>query len=361
MNLLTAALLFVLALAFALAGVTRIGVWLVERRNPPVGQFADIDGAQIHYVHIPAGPDATLPPVVFIHGASANLKDQMVPLRPLLEGRAEMLFLDRPGHGWSTRGGPANATQEGQAATIATLMDRLGIKRAIVVAHSFGGSVATAFALNHPDKTAGLVFLSAATHPWKGGRTSWYYHLTVKPVVGRLFAETLALPFGWARVTNAAGCVFAPNAAPADYTQQAFIPLVLRPSAFRANSQDVQSLYPYALKTAARYHEIKAPTVVISGDRDTVVYEEIHSVGLARDIAGSELVWIKNLGHKPDWIAPELAVAAIEKLAGQPRDLQALARQVEARIAQDGHGAGTCFDPNEPAAQFSVQAPAPAQ
>ena len=81
---------------FTFAGVTRAGAWLIERRNPPVGDFADIDGARIHYVHVPAPANADLPPIVFIHGASANLKDQMLPLRPLLEGRAEMLFLDRP-------------------------------------------------------------------------------------------------------------------------------------------------------------------------------------------------------------------------------------------------------------------------
>ena len=52
---------------------------------------------------------------------------------------------------------------------------------------------------------------------------------------------------------------------------------------------------------------------------------------------------MKNLGHKPDWIAPDLVVAAIEKLAGQPRDLQALARAVEARIAGDRFGEGICI------------------
>ena len=96
MNLICAALLFLVAIFFALAGVTRAGVWSIERRSPPVGAFAEIDGARIHYIHIPARAGAALPPVVFIHGASANLKDQMLPLEPLLEGRAEMLFFDQP-------------------------------------------------------------------------------------------------------------------------------------------------------------------------------------------------------------------------------------------------------------------------
>jgi pimeloyl-ACP methyl ester carboxylesterase len=350
MNLIYAALTFLLALFFVLAGLTRIGAWAIERRNPPIGEFAEINGARIHYVHVPAPPSADLPPIVFIHGASANLKDQMLPLRPLLEGRAEMLFLDRPGHGWSERGA-SNGTQSGQAATIAALMDKLGIKDAIIVAHSFGGSTATAFALEQKAKTRGLVFLSAATHPWEGGKTSWYYHVTDTPVIGRLFSQALSLPAGWARIAGATGCVFAPNAVPESYTDDASIRLVLRPAAFRANAADVQSLYPYALENAERYKEIAAPTVVISGDRDTVVYEEIHSIGLKRDIPGAELLWVKNLGHKPDWIAPDLAVAAIEKIAGKPRDLQAITRRVEERIAADQHGAGSCYNPDEPAAQ----------
>lgn len=347
MNLAYALLAFVLAAVFALVGVSRAGTWLIERRNPPVGRFIAIDGAAIHYVHVPASANADLPPLVFIHGASANLNDQMVPLRPLLEGRAELLFFDRPGHGWSARG-TDNDTPEGQARTLAALMDRLGIEVAIVVAHSFGGAAATAFARQFPHRTAGLVFLSPATHPWPGGKTSWYYDLATLPVLGRLFTETVALPAGTARIAAATECVFSPNKVPDGYLARAEIPLVLRPSAFRANAVDVAGLYAYALKASPDYGKIEAPTVVISGDRDTVVYAAVHSVGLKRDIPGTELAWVRNLGHKPDWIAPDLVVAAIEKAAGRDVDLQAAARRVEARIAKDAFGAGKCAQLGEP-------------
>lgn len=353
MNLAYAATAFLLALLLILAGVTRVNAWLIERRNPAVGSFAEIDGVTLHYVHIPAPDNPDLPPIVFIHGASANLNDQMLPLRPLLQGRAEMLFLDRPGHGWSGRS-HGHEEQAEQAALIAGLMDRLGIGSAIIVGHSFGGSIAAAFALDHPEKTKGLIFLSAATHPWPGGKTSWYYHLTVVPMLGWLFSETLASPAGSARMAAATTCVFAPNAVPDGYLASAQIPLVLRPRAFRANAADVEGLYRFALANASRYREIAAPTVVISGDADTVVYEEIHSLGLARDIPGAELVWVKNLGHKPDWIAPDLVVAAIEKLGGHARDLQAIARTVEARIASDRFGAGTCVDETKSSEELSA-------
>jgi pimeloyl-ACP methyl ester carboxylesterase len=344
MNLLYAAIAFIFAIVLILAGVTRVGTWLIERRNLLVGAYTDVEGVRIHNVHVPVTrPAAELPPVVFIHGASANLNDQMVPLRPLLEGRAELLFFDRPGLGWSERGA-GHGTPDAQAKVMAGLMDRYEIDRAIIVAHSFGGSIAAAFALSYPERTAGLVFVSAATHPWPGGKTSWYYPLAKLPVVGWMFAQTLAYPAGITRIAAATECVFAPNPTPEDYVKRASIELVLRPSAFRANAVDVESLYPFALANQRRYGEIKAPTVVISGDSDTVVYEEIHSLGLERDIPGAELVWIRNLGHKPDWIAPELIVAAVEKMTGKPLNLQAMGQSVEARIAGDRQGAGARVD-----------------
>jgi pimeloyl-ACP methyl ester carboxylesterase len=339
MPLLTAAIALLLAILLVLVAVTRVNAWLIERRNPPVGSFAEIAGVRLHYVHVPAPKESALPAVVFIHGASANLNDQMTPLRPLLEGKSSMLFLDRPGHGWSGRGKGHEAQVE-QARLIAGLMDRLGVGPAVIVSHSFGGSIAAAFALAYPERTKGLLFLSPTSHPWPGGKTSWYYNLTVVPVLGRLFSETIATPAGAMRIAAATACVFAPNAVPDGYLDRAQIPLVLRPKAFRANAVDVEGLYRFTSANAPRYREIQAPTVVISGDMDTVVYEEVHSLGLARDIPGSELVWVRNLGHKPDWVAPGLVVAAIEKLGGQPSDLQALARTVESRIAGDAFGAG---------------------
>lgn len=353
MHLLSAAIALLLALLLMLALATRLNAWLIERRYPPAGSFVEVDGVVLHCVHVPVSGRTALPAVVFIHGASANLNDQMLPIRPLLDGKAEMLFFDRPGHGWSGRGKGHEAQAE-QAALIAALMDRLGIGPAVIVGHSFGGSIAAAFALAYPEKTKGLLFLSAATHPWPGGKTSWYYSLTTVPLLGWLFSETVAGLAGGMRIAPATTCVFAPNAVPDGYLARAQIPLVLRPRAFRANATDVEGLYRFALENAPRYREIEAPTVVISGDADTVVYEEIHSLGLARDIPGAELVWMRNLGHKPDWVAPDLVVAAIEKLGGQPYDLQSLGRAVEARIAGDRFGAGICVDETAPSEKLSA-------
>jgi pimeloyl-ACP methyl ester carboxylesterase len=315
------------AAGIALGLFTRHTANAIEAANPPVGTFVDAGGFDMHVVHVPRPANADLPALVFVHGASGNLLDQMVPFRKQFEGRAEMLFIDRPGHGWSERGGSGNDTPGGQARALAAVMKAVGIERAIIVGHSFGGAIAASFAVDHPAMTAGLVFLAPATHPWPGG-VAWYYHVTAAPVVGWVFANTLATPAGLSLIDTAVTAVFAPNPAPATYRADTAADLVLRPRAFRSNATDVARLKEYVTRVAPRYREIAVPTVVITGDSDDIVLAEIHSAGLARDIAGAELVTVEGLGHKPDFAATELAVAAIEKVAGLPRDLATMAREM---------------------------------
>ena len=306
----------------------------LERQFPNIGEPIDIGGLRMNSVFVPAGTTADLPPVVFIHGASGNLRDQMHAFRNRLEGRADLLFLDRPGHGYAERGGPENAFPDGQAHAIARLMDRRGIGRAIIVGHSFGGAIAASFALEHPEKTAGLLFLAPATHPWPGG-IDWYYDLAKLPVIGWLFSHIVAMPAGLLRIEGGTRSVFSPNPCPDDYIAATAPALVLRPKTFRNNAIDVASLLDHVCRIQPRYGEIRTPTVIVTGDTDGIVYEEIHSRGLARDIAGSELVWIRNLGHKPDYVVTDLAIEALEKIAGRDRDLQESARRAEARLAKD--------------------------
>ncbi|WP_223476041.1 alpha/beta fold hydrolase [Oricola indica] len=337
MNLVYAALLSLIALLIFLAAVTRVGAWWIERSYPAQGEFATVNNTRMHYIFDRGNGQTDLPPVVFLHGASGNLNDPREAFLGQLGGRADLLFLDRPGHGWSGRGPKSNETPDGQAATVAALMEELGIEKAVVVGHSFGGAIAATFALNHPGKTIGTLFLAPVSHPWPGG-VDWYYDLTPVPVIGRIFSETLALPFGLMRVRPGTECVFTPNRPAENYVERTGVALVLRPWHFRANATDVARLLDYVTKTAPLYSRIETPAVVITGNKDAIVLPRVHSLGLERDLPNAELVWIENLGHKPDYVATDLAVAAIEKLAGAPRDLQAMGKALETEIAGDRFG-----------------------
>lgn len=328
-----ALLVFLLiALGLGLGLYTWFRARALEAAYPNRGTLIDVGGYRMNALHVPQGPQADLPPLVFIHGASGNLLDPAGAFLKPLTGRGELLFIDRPGHGYSERGGSDNAFPAGQADAIVKVMDHYRIGKAIIVSHSFGGSIAASLALRHPERVSGLVFLAPATHPWPGG-VDWYYRVTSTPAIGWLFTRLISLPAGLQRMESGAKAVFHPNPVPPGYTEKAAIPLVLRPATFAANAEDVANLHDYVSRIAKDYPKITAPTVIITGDSDDIVLEEIHSRGLARDIKGSELLWIKGLGHKPDYIATDLAIAAIEKLSGKAHDLQAEARQLEAQLA----------------------------
>jgi pimeloyl-ACP methyl ester carboxylesterase len=325
-------LLLAILLVAAAAGFSFYETRVIERTYPNIGELNDIGGYKLNALHIPLPAAADLPPLVFIHGASGNLRDQVEAFAAPLAGRAEMLFVDRPGHGYSERGGAENALPSGQADAIARLMEKRGIDGAILIGHSFGGAIAAAFGVRHPDKTKGLLFLAPATHPWPGG-VDWYYTLAAMPVLGWLFARLLVMPIGLRRVETGTLAVFRPNPRPPGYIERTAPALVLRPRTFRHNARDAANLHAFVTAYSPHYNEIQAPTVIITGDSDGIVLEELHSRGLARDIDGAELVTIRNLGHKPDYLATDVAIVAMEKLAGLPRNLQEAARRAEERIA----------------------------
>lgn len=295
----------------------------------------DVGGYKLNSLLIEPQKQADLPPIVFLHGASASLYDPLFSFEDKLRGRARLLFIDRPGHGASDIGGKDNILPDGQADAVAELMKKRGIRKAIIVGHSFGGAITAAFALRHPDMVSGLVFLSPAVYPWPGG-IAWYYTAANAPVTGPLFSTFIAPPAGLFALDQATRGVFAPNERPSGYVQATHAWAALRPQAFRHNAQEVAALNAWAQNAAPNYSGIKAPTIIITGDTDNIVSPEIHSRQLARNIDKSTLIVVKNLGHKSDYVARDLVVEAIEKLAGKRVDLHAAQKELEHLIAGDG-------------------------
>jgi len=306
-----------LSLLALLAAATVVGARMIARAHPPAGRFVEVGGGRLHVVDIDerARRSDDDPPVVLLHGASGNLEDMRLALADRLKERHRVILLDRPGHGWSERSAD-DVSPASQAAMVAEALERLDVGRAIVVAHSFAGSVATALALDDPGRVAGLVLLAPVLYPWSTG-IAWYYNLATVPILGPLFAHTLVLPAGAVLIRPVAGTVFAPQDAPAGYADRAAIALVLRPQVFLANARDVAGLNAFVARQAPRYVRIKAPTVIITGDRDTVVSPEIHARALAAKLPHSKLVVLDGVGHMPHHAAPDRVVAAIDEVAAE--------------------------------------------
>ena len=309
-------LVMIVVLAVAgLALATQVGVALVQRAFPPQGRMIDVAGARLHVVEL--GPcDAAGPPVVLLHGASSNLRVMQHPVGDRLAGSRRVILIDRPGHGWSTRDRVADSTPEVQGRMIVEALSRLGVERAIVVAHSWAGALGLRMALDHPDRVAGLVLLAPVAYPWPGG-VGRINQVVSTPLVGALFAHTITLPLGCLVSEAGARGVFAPQPLPADFVRDSATPLLLRPREFIANARDLVTLKGAVVVQAPRYAEIKAPITIISGDADKTVSTGIHSRPLAAAAPNARLIVLPGMGHMVPQAAPDLVVSEIEAMAGR--------------------------------------------
>jgi len=305
------------ALGTLLAVITAAGVSSIERRHPPAGFFVDVKGGRLHVLNLSPLEGAEDVPLVLLHGASGNLEDMRLALGDALSRRHRVILVDRPGHGWSERSPDGDgASPARQAVMLREMLDYFGIRRAVIVGHSLAGVVATALALEEPSRVAGLVLIAPVLHAWPGG-IAWYYALAAMPVVGPLFANTLALPTGLALLDPTIAEVFAPQTAPADYAHRGAIRLVLRPQNFIANARDVAGLHAFVTAQGQRYSALKMPITIITGDRDEIVSPRLHSLALAETLPHSKLIMLEGVGHMPHHVARDRVIEAIEDVVRQ--------------------------------------------
>lgn len=296
------------------AVVSFIGARLIERAYPPRGRFVDVGGLHQHIAEL--GTDKSGAPVVLIHGAGCNLEDMRLALGERLAARHRVILVDRAGLGWSTRQGRHGSSPAYQAAMLREVLDRLAVERAAVVGHSWGGALAAAFALDHPERTAALVLLAPPLYPLLRHMT-WLYTLFALPVAGWLYARTLALPLSLPFIGMALGSAFLPQLPPRGYVKRTAALLLLRPATFLANARDVADLKRNLAAHAARYPALAVPTVIIAGDRDLVVPPRPHALAFAAAVPQARLVVLPGIGHMLHHVAAERVVAEIEKLTGQ--------------------------------------------
>lgn len=311
---LTISCVLTLVLSF---GAARYRSHIYSQRHPPIGNLMPVDGVTLHYhdtagAHRAALTDSS--PLVFIHGASSNLRDAVLAFEKPLGGKRRLIFVDRPGHGHSTRHSALQSDPRRQADLIAKLLARLEVDNAIIVGHSWGGAVAAAMGLQHGEMLKGLVFLAPATHPWPGG-VLWYYKAAHLPIVGRVFAWCVATFVGAPRVNCAAAAVFAPDRMPADYPEIVGAELALRPAQFLANAADIVELHQHVDAMSKDYSTITTSALVITGTQDDVVCPHLHAHGLMRDLPDAKLIEFQNCGHMPHHSRNKETVVAIEAFA----------------------------------------------
>lgn len=98
---------------------------------------------------------------LFLHGIGGGRKNWL----PQLEAVGQTMraaALDLRGYGDSTLG-PLQSTVDDYCADIMRVMEKLGVKRLVLVGLSYGSWIATSYAMRHPGKLAGLVLSGGCT------------------------------------------------------------------------------------------------------------------------------------------------------------------------------------------------------
>ena len=105
----------------------------------------------------------TRPVVIVLHGGPgvADMRNDLRFFRRLAGGGRDVILYDQVGSGHSGRlDDPTAYTLERDVTDLGALLDLVGAQRAVLVGHSYGGTLAAAFAAANPDRVAALAFLA---------------------------------------------------------------------------------------------------------------------------------------------------------------------------------------------------------
>ncbi|MEQ9641225.1 MAG: alpha/beta hydrolase [Alphaproteobacteria bacterium] len=225
--------------------------------------------------------DASLPVVLFIHGAAFDHATWKLQTRYFAWHDHAVLAVDLPGHGRSE--GPLIETVAGMADWACELLDTAGVKAAMVVGHSMGALVALDMAARHPDRVSKLGLCGcAAKMPVNDtllGAAKANDHAALEMVTS----------WGTGRAARTGG-----NRVPGTWLRGGGLRQLER-AAPGVMFNDMNACNAFA-DGPARAADVKCPTVVIAGGGDLMTPAKAGKA-LADAIAGATCVVIPGAGH----------------------------------------------------------------
>ena len=234
-------------------------------------------------------------PVILLHGVTDSWRS-FEALLPHLPADVRAFALTQRGHGGSSR--PDDYRYAAMAGDVAAFMDAMGLRRAVIVGHSMGSTVALRFALDHPERAAGLVLLagfpSIKGHPEV--QALWDSDLRdlrdpVPPALARAFQEsTLARPI-------------APAQLDLFVAESLRVPARVWRAAFREFlDEDFSADLP----------RIEAPALLIAAGRDPFSRRQERDL-LASRLRRATVIDYPDTGHAVHWEEPARVAADIAR------------------------------------------------
>jgi pimeloyl-ACP methyl ester carboxylesterase len=148
---------------------------------------AEVAVAGVRSPLLVAGPQDREEAVVFVHG-NPGPKEDWGDLLPQVGEFGRAIAPDMPGYGRADKPRDFEYTIRGYGQHLAGLLDQLGIRRAHLVLHDFGGPWGLAWAADHPDAFASATLIGTGTLiDYRWHRYAWIWRT---PVLGELFQLT---------------------------------------------------------------------------------------------------------------------------------------------------------------------------
>jgi pimeloyl-ACP methyl ester carboxylesterase len=247
------------------------------------------------------------PPILLIRGFGAAL-DWWDEIAPELARDHRVIRLDLIGHG-GTEAPASGYAIERQAWLVEAVLDKLDTGPLVVVGHSMGGEVATAFAEANPTMVERLVLID--TPPKPETTFDLKTRLALMPVLGELL---------WRLRTNALlKQALAQGFAPSFPVPERFFADLwqLTYTVFH-NAHDDSIAYETRKPVFERLATLDKvpPLLVIFGMRDALVAPS--SAKLYDAVPGAKIVMLDGVGHSPMVEAPDKVLALIKGFIAAP-------------------------------------------
>ncbi len=157
----------ILVLAIALPGCVSLRPFADIRRSLPADRFVRVGEQLVHVEQAGEGE-----PVVLIHGFGASTYSWR-KVMPALGASHRVVAIDLNGFGYTQRpASRASYTREAQGKLVLGTMDALGIDRAHIVGHSYGGGLTLYLASRHPERFRTMVLVDSSAPTYSDDRRS---------------------------------------------------------------------------------------------------------------------------------------------------------------------------------------------
>ena len=159
--------LLLLTLLLPVLGCASILPFSEIRRLVPEDRFLRLGDQLVHIEQAGAGE-----PVILLHGFGASTYAWR-KVMPGLAGSFRVIAIDLNGFGYTQRPRTFESyTREGQADLVLRVMDKLGIEKAHLAGHSYGGGITIWLASRHPERLRSIVLVDSSAPTYANDRRS---------------------------------------------------------------------------------------------------------------------------------------------------------------------------------------------